>query len=962
MEPRREPPLRTQRRASLFLVSLLLISLIPVIASPVLADESGRDAQIQLSVTPSSQTVNPGETAEYTVRVYNRGSNSVSINLAANNEQDCNGYSSSIGQISQPIDANDYAETFLNVTLAQNAGGNCTTTVTANANEQPTPPDQPGSPAQEQSTVDTTAGDGESSAIFGVDLTVDTPHKTWGGESSLDWDVEVENTGRTQETIDLTIETIGGSGCAGSNTMSVSVDPSQVQIDNDSSEWVVVTVDVPDGQAADTFCWEITGVVTNDQNPNGSASDTESFDLEVPVLKECDIELSKTSINIDPGNTGTVIATFSNTGNSDWSLNVAFGGSNAGWAEVDGASSGMLPYSDGEGQKEFTVEITPDDSVEANSQSAITIQGKDGGIVKCNWDISVTVGQSHGATMSLGNTALYNIEPGQNTSTTLTVTNAGNGVDTFKISASSLPSGWSVSLESNTVSTQSRHTNDKSATIDVSVSLPLDALATEEVEITFSVGPNSGGAAYSTQTLTVTVMAIHGMSGDAPAEDQTGRSDTTVQFPISIANEGNTEDRFRFSVISQTTNPGWSSHFETVDGDVMTEVDIDARAAITMYLVVSIDGVEELDSSRLTVRVTNTGDNNNGDENEDGVPDNQVEFMFRAILSDRDFAMDALIMFENEVTRDDLLVLPPGGSSTYTIKVFNTGDGTDEAIFDFNGLSGTATRTLYYQGLEVDGAIKIPKGFGAMDKITGEFYFDDNGPMIGSTDDKIVEKMIAEGLMETHESVVYYAVFTLEIAVNPGAENGDGGLLEMVVTSVSNSVNRSGRVSISLSIETVMKLSLVLEGDSERDITFGEIGANSKFKTNLTNSGNIVTEVKIFSSGNMRGWSIHLTSNGSCENNGDHLICTIKEGESILVTAKVTPPGGDIAEVEDSFTFTLSVEPVDVGLVGRENLEMTVNGAPAEFGLNGLMTPTVLSGMGGIILLGLLVMAWRGRR
>jgi len=954
--------MRTQRRASFLLVSLLLFSVIPAFTSPAMADDSGRDAQIQLSVTPSSQTVNPGETAEYTVRVYNRGSNSVSITLGANNDQDCNGYSAAIGQISQPIEANDYGEAFLNVTLAQNAADTCTTTVTANANEQPEPPEQPGSPAQEQSTVDTTAGDGESSAIFGVDLTVDEPHKSWGGESSLDWDVEVENTGRAQETIDLTIDSVSGSGCAGANQISVSVNPTQVQLDNDSSEWVVVTVEVPDGQAADTFCWEITGVVTNDQNPNGSASDTEGFDLEVPILKECDLDLSKTSINIEPDKTGTVIATFSNTGNSDWSVNVGFSGSNAGWANVDGASSGMLPYEDGNGEKEFSIEITPDDSVEANSQSTLTIQGKDGNLAKCSTDIAITVGQSHGATMSLGNTVLYNIEPGADATTTLTVTNAGNGADTFKISASSLPAGWSVSLESNTVSTQSRHTNDKSGTIEVSVSLPLDALATEEVEIIFSVGPSAGGAAYVTQTLTVTVKDIHGMSGEAPAEDQTGRSGTMVKFPITITNEGNTLDRFRFSVTSQTSTPEWSEHFETIDGDVMTEVDIPARATMTMYLVVSIDGVEELDSSRLTVRVTNTGDNNNGDENGDGVPDNQVEFMFRAILSDRNFAMNALIMFENEEARDHLLILPPGGTSNYTIKVNNTGDGTDEAIFDFTGLGGTATRTLYYQGLEVDGAIDIPKGFGAMNKVTGEFYFDDNGPMIGSTDDKIVEKMIAGDLMETHDAVIYYAVFTLKINVNPGAENGDGGLLEMVVTSVSNSANRSGKISISLSIETVMKLSLTLEGDSERDITFGEIGATSKFKTNLTNSGNIATEVKIFSSGNMRGWSIHLTSDGSCENNGDHLICLVEEGESISVTAKITPPGGDLAEVEDMFTFTLSAEPVDVGLVGRENLEMTVNGAPSEFGLNGLMTTNALYGMGGLIFLGLLVLAWRGRR
>ena len=165
----------------------------------------------------------------------------------------------------------------------------------------------------------------------------------------------------------------------------------------------------------------------------------------------------------------------------------------------------------------------------------------------------------------------------------------------------------------------------------------MNALATEEVAITFSVLPTSSGGAYATQELTITVKAVHGMSGGAPAEDQTGRSDTTVKFPITVTNDGNIEDRFRFSVISQTAQPAWGKHFETEDGTVVTEIDIDARSTAIMYLVVSVDGEEELESSRLTVRVTNLGDNNNGDANDDGVPDNQLEFVFRAILSNRDF-------------------------------------------------------------------------------------------------------------------------------------------------------------------------------------------------------------------------------------------------------------------------------------------------------------------------------------
>ena len=187
------------------------------------------------------------------------------------------------------------------MTLAQNAEDSCVTTVTANANEQVSPPDQPGQPQQKTQDVETTAGDGAGSAVFGVDLTVESPNKQWGGETTVEWDVEVENTGRVQETIELSVDPVGGSGCTSSGSLSIDVEPSQVTVDNESSEWVTVTLEVPEGQASNKYCWEIEGVVTNDQNPNGSASDTEQFSLNVPELKECDLELSRTSLSIIPG-------------------------------------------------------------------------------------------------------------------------------------------------------------------------------------------------------------------------------------------------------------------------------------------------------------------------------------------------------------------------------------------------------------------------------------------------------------------------------------------------------------------------------------------------------------------------------------------------------------------------------------------------------------------------------------
>ena len=93
----------------------------------------------------------------------------------------------------------------------------------------------------------------------------------------------MENTGQTNETIALTVEETDGAGCQNTDDFTVELDEDSVNLDQNESETVVVSVEVPDGQAADKYCWEVTGVVTND--PTQDASDSEEFSLTVPELR-----------------------------------------------------------------------------------------------------------------------------------------------------------------------------------------------------------------------------------------------------------------------------------------------------------------------------------------------------------------------------------------------------------------------------------------------------------------------------------------------------------------------------------------------------------------------------------------------------------------------------------------------------------------------------------------------------
>ncbi|MGA0380119.1 MAG: hypothetical protein ACO3NJ_04860, partial [Candidatus Poseidoniaceae archaeon] len=478
----------------------------PLVAPIASADEA-RDANIQVTVSPSAQTINPGEAGEYTVRVYNSGSNPVTVQLstAEGQDQDCSAYTSTITQIPGAIDSGSYEEATMNVTLAQNAEGSCETTVTATAQDSPEPPEPPGQPATETATVTTTAGDGSGNALFGVDLSMVTSSKTWGGEETTEWTLIVENTGQQQATVNLVLdEDNSASGCSNPDGLSPELSESSVTLDAEESTEVTVSLDVTNEQEADKYCWEITGTVS--QDPTGNTSDTQTFDVTVPVLKECSLSLSKSSVNVQPGDEDTLTATFTNDGNSDWTIRADSAGPKAAWVSFVGGSSGLLPYG-GSGTKGFDLKVSPDDSVNAGEEQTVYIQGKDGTQVKCNAELTITVGQSFGATISMISSNLNNIEPGTSATTSVTVENTGNGVDTFRITPSNVPSGWTVDLEQSLVTLDSKHTPNRKETIDVTVTLPSDALATQTEQIDLSISPNGGGSAYDEVTLSVSVAA-----------------------------------------------------------------------------------------------------------------------------------------------------------------------------------------------------------------------------------------------------------------------------------------------------------------------------------------------------------------------------------------------------------------------------------------------------------------------
>ena len=930
----------------------------PVVAPLASADEA-RDANIQVTVTPNAQTINPGESGEYTVRVYNSGSNPVTVQLstAEGQDQDCSAYTSTITQIPGPIDSGSYEEASMNVTLAQNAEASCETTVTATAQDQPEPPEPPGQPATETATVTTTAGDGSGNAVFGVDLSMVTSSKTWGGEETTEWTLIVENTGQQQATVNLALEEDNSaSGCADPDGLSPQLSETSVTLDSEESTEVLVSLDVTNEQEADKYCWEITGTVTGD--PTGNTSDTQTFDITVPVLKECSLSLSKTSINVEPDGEGTLTATFTNEGNSDWTIRADAAGPKSGWVSFVGGSSGLLPY-DGAGTKAFNLKVNPDDSVNAGDEQTVYIQGKDGNQVKCNAELAITVGQSFGASISMTSSQLNNIEPGTSATTSVTVENTGNGVDTFRITPSSVPSGWTVELEETLVTLDSKHTPDRKETVDVTVTLPDDALATEVVTIDLSVAPNSGGEAYDDVTLSVSVAEVHGFEADSTALTQTGKNGNEVKFPFEVENTGNVEDNFRLSVIQQTASPSWSYFFEDEAGNRFTEVSVDARETNQLFFVATVSDSDEY--STFTVRITNKGDNSNVDEDGDGIPDNQRELRFTAFLTTRDYAMDVRLEEGGLDGRTGELILAPGDEEDVGLWIRNMGNGDDTAVLELTGLNGIATRTVFNKGLPLasNNEINVPFGYGIWDENNSAFVIDASGaPYIENTEDAMQEEMLFTlNLSQGYQVRPYEMYLQLRVEVNEATLTGEGGNLYIVVTSKSNAANRTGQATVSLSVQKFFDLDIVEPASTSFDLTYPE---SRSFTIQIRNDGNVETETEIFSSENLRGWKIELEDpQDDCETvTLSSLLCTIEKGEVLNITVEIKPPYG--AELSDTFDFTISAQPEEIGVIGRVNQQFEVTGNLEE-GLFGLADDTTLTLFAGgfLLLVGLVFILGR---
>jgi len=824
---------------------LIVIMLLSMSATIVSAD-----VDISLSANPSSAEATPDEAAEYNILIQNSGDDDAAVTLSTQQGNDCNGFSSTLETTFVQVGSQSSEQVTLTVTVTDQASGECETTVNAQGQVSG---GAPGTPSNADVTVVTTAGDG--GGLYSVSLTTDEPTtKSYDGEDNeVTWDVDVENNGEQQANVQL--EMTSDSDCE-SDDLSATVDPSVLQLEPESQEEVTVTIDMPNGGETDagSHCFILKATVTNDPNAADQAEDNLSLSLNVPEIRECDASLQYSSHNLDPGEQASNSIEVENIGNTDWTVTANAqsldGEDISGWVEFDSPRSILLTEpGSSDDTHTFTFDITPDDSLEAGTQVAIGIQGRAGSEIGCEKILTVTVGQEFGASMALSKSTLSNVEPGTSGTLSIQITNQGNGQETMALGTTGVPPGWQVSFSQSSVTLGSAQSSNNKETVGVDIFVPEDASAESDAVISFTVGRGGGSTPYDSKDLTVSVAPRHEVSTTMISDQQTGRSDQIVQFPLVVSNEGNIRDTFRLQACDpgdQTGcgSPMWQSSFSDDNGNSITQLALDPGQSAQIYLDVLVEGEEDADSARVLARVAIFGTSESS------------EHTVTVVVSNYNYGMAVSPQSPGDDPGQMDVVLPPGGTLSTFFWIDNTGDypAGDTAVITITGLESSVSRSIFVEGVEIDNSIQIPR----------------------------------EGrvLME------------VQMEVMPGVSNGVSGIIKVSAASERNAAQTTS-VDVMIQVMTIHDIVFTLEGEDEQTVNYPEKALFSLF---VTNNGNVIEDIEVISGESLRGWTIDVMEDEF----------RLPPGETREIQVRATPPSQLLDDDTYRFTVIAQPEGIPV--------------------------------------------------
>jgi CSLREA domain-containing protein len=472
---------------------------------------------------PGSGPVNPGTIVTYTYTVTNTGASPIVVTIS---RTDSTGWASTPSPATLNLNAGASGTFTISVAVPSNAlAGNYTFSVTA----------QVGATQRTLNTTTTVA------QVYGVAIAPTSQTATFARPQVITFTHAITNTGNGPDTIVVTAAVSPNDGA----TVSV-IGGNCVSLAAFSSCTRQVQLTIPVGPGASLYT--VTVTVSSSGNPaiQATATDTASAGAVPQIAPASQLKEGL------PGETVTFTHTVTNIGQSDGtftpSLTLSQGSPWSG-SLTDPSSFTLNPNDSRVVTLTVTVPNTPIPDAGTLVTATLTVQASGGASAAA---ASITrVGLVPGFTLSAATVPTLNLPPGATAVFTHTLTNTGNGLDTFVVTAT-LSSG----LENLTVTPSGPFSLARGASQQVVVQARVrdgQAVGTEQIQVTGArVG---GGVPSQTQTDTVNVQAAPGVRL-SPGQTENITPPGSVTFTHVLTNVGNVAGNF--SVSASGLPAGWS--------------------------------------------------------------------------------------------------------------------------------------------------------------------------------------------------------------------------------------------------------------------------------------------------------------------------------------------------------------------------------------------------------------------
>lgn len=241
------------------------------------------------------------------------------------------------------------------------------------------------------------------------------------------------------------------------------------------------------------------------------------------------------------------LVSIENTGNVEETFNIALGTHS--WVTSAPSTVKVNAYT----KSSFTVSVTVAGDAANGDQDAVIVTASSG-TVSSHTTLTTTANQVYGVSIIADSTAKAG-DPASTASYDLTVTNTGNGTDSYTVSTNS--PAWATLVDK--ISGFSLNKGG-STHVKVDVSVPADALGgaqdTAQITITSSGDPTK----HQRVDLVTTANTVYGVQITTGDQNKPGDAGSAVIYTVTIKNTGNVRETYDIALTGST----WASSQVTV--------------------------------------------------------------------------------------------------------------------------------------------------------------------------------------------------------------------------------------------------------------------------------------------------------------------------------------------------------------------------------------------------------------